>query len=187
MPNQWDLSKFQGTNYDKGRGPLVQIAWIFFSGAITMRWWCPNKLRIAVLRSFGAKIGNNVLVRHRVRIHWPWKLTIGDNSWVGEGAWLLNLEPISLGRNVCISQDVLLCTGSHDRMSSSFEFDNGPIAIDDNSWVAARAIVLRGVTVGERTTIGAGALVVRDVDPGSTILSSPAAIYGEAGGAKSKH
>jgi putative colanic acid biosynthesis acetyltransferase WcaF len=136
-----------------------------------MRWWCPARLRVFILRVFGATIGDDVLVRHRVRVHWPWKLCIGDHSWVGEGTWILNLEPVTIGENVCVSQDVFVCTGSHDRHSPTFEFDNGPITIEDGAWVAARATILRGVTIGARATIGAAALVVRDVAPDDLVLA----------------
>ncbi|CAN5418024.1 hypothetical protein BH10ACT10_BH10ACT10_01760 [soil metagenome] len=134
-----------------------------------MRWWMPAVGRVAILRAFGADIGEGVLVRHRVRIHWPWKLSVGNNSWIGEGVWILNLEPVSIGADVCISQDVLLCTGSHDRRSPTFEFDNGPISIGSRSWIAARATVLRGVTIGEDVTIGASTLVRKDVPAHSTL------------------
>lgn len=134
-----------------------------------MRWWLPSRVRVAVLRAFGAEIGKDVLIRHRVRVHWPWKLTVGDNSWIGEGAWLLNLEPVHIGSNVCISQDVLLCTGSHDRRSKTFEFDNGPIVIEDGAWVATRATILRGVRVRRNATVGASCTVSRDVPPDALI------------------
>ncbi len=163
-----DLANFTGRGYDKGRGILTQILWMAFSGPL-MQWWCPGGIRTRVLRAFGATIGDNVIIRHRVRIHWPWKLTVGDNSWIGEGAWILNLEPVSIGANVCISQDVLLCTGSHDHRSPTFEFDNAPISIDDGAWIATRATVLRGVHVGRDAVVGATALVVGDVDDGAMV------------------
>lgn len=169
------LAGFTGAGYDKGRGPLVQIAWQLASGLLVVRWWCPARVRTAVLRAFGAQLGERVLVRHQVRIHWPWKLTVGDDSWIGEQAWLLNLEPITLGSDVCISQGVLLCTGSHDRRSATFEFDNAPIHIGDGAWIAARATVLRGVTVGADAVVGAAALVTHDVPDGGTVLA-PAAV-----------
>jgi putative colanic acid biosynthesis acetyltransferase WcaF len=122
---------------------------------------------------FGATIGDGVVVRHRVRIHWPWKLTVGDHSWIGEDVWILNLERVRIGSNVCVSQGVLLCTGSHDRRSPTFEYDNAPIVVEDGAWVAARATVLRGVTVGADATIGACALVTRDVPAGATVLAPP--------------
>lgn len=175
MPDTRDLRSFTGSGYDVGRSKAIQAAWLLVSGSIVTRWWCPAAVRVAILRWFGAKIGSGVLIRHRVRIHWPWKLAIGDGSWIGEGAWLLNLEPITIGANVCISQEVLLCTGSHDRRSPTFEFDNGPIIVQDGAWIAARAVVLRGVTVGSSATIGACALVHEDVPPGSTLLASAGA------------
>lgn len=174
-PARRRLAGFTGAGYDKGRGRLWQLAWQLVSGLVVVRWWCPAALRVALLRAFGARIGSGVLVRHGVRVHWPWKLTVGDSSWIGQGAWLLNLEPVVLGSDVCLSQEVLLCTGSHDRRSPTFEFDNGPVTVQDGAWIAARATVLRGVTVGHDAVVGAGALVVRDVPPGATVLA-PAAV-----------
>lgn len=170
----WRLADFTGAGYDKGRPPLIQALWMSAS-SITMCWWFPPRARVAVLRAFGAKIGEGVLIRHRVRIHWPWKLCVGDHSWIGEGTWILNLEPVTIGSNVCVSQEVFLCTGSHDRRSRSFEFDNGPIAIGNGAWVAARATILRSVTVGERAIVGAAALVTKHV-PDATAVLAPRAI-----------
>lgn len=164
------LAGFTGRGYDVGRSPAWRVAWLVVQTTVFMRWWMPARLRVALLRAFGADIADGVLIRHRVRIHWPWKLTIGKDSWVGEGAWLLNLEPITIGSDVCISQDVLLCTGSHDRRSPTFEFDNGPIHVGSGAWVAARAVVLRGVTIGEDALVGAGATVRRDVAAEATVV-----------------
>ncbi|WP_354576110.1 putative colanic acid biosynthesis acetyltransferase [Frigoribacterium sp. UYMn621] len=128
-------------------------------------------VRNRILRVFGANIGRSVLIRHRVRIHWPWKLTVGDGSWIGEETWILNLEPVTIGADVCISQGVFLCTGSHLRRSATFEFDNAPIVIEDGAWVAARATVLRGCTIGADSVVGATALVVADVAAGSIVVA----------------
>nr|WP_083853046.1 putative colanic acid biosynthesis acetyltransferase [Rhodococcus sp. DK17] len=166
------LSAFSGVGYDKGRNKVVQLAWMAISG-ITMQWWVPSRVRNSILRAFGAHIGENVLIRHRVRIHWPWKLNVGENSWIGEGVWILNLEPVSIGANVCVSQDVTLCTGSHQRQSPSFEFDNAPIRIDDGAWICIRATVLRGVRVGPHSVVGATALVSSDVSAGEMVTASP--------------
>jgi len=169
------LAGFTGAGYDKGRPAAVQALWLLISGLIVVRWWCPVPLRTAILRAFGARIGSGVLIRHGVRIHWPWKLTVGDDCWIGEGVWILNLEPVTLGHDVCLSQEVLLCTGSHDRRSPTFEFDNAPIVVEDGAWVAARATVLRGVTVGRNAVVGATALVVADVPEGAVITAAPGA------------
>lgn len=166
-----NLAGFTGANYDKGRGRLWQVAWLVLQSTAFQRWWFPARLRVVALRVFGATIGEDVLIRHRVRIHWPWKLTVGDASWIGEGVWILNLEPVTIGSDVCVSQDVLLCTGSHDRRSPTFEFDNGPIVVGDGSWLGLRSILLRGVTVGCDVVVGATVLITSDVADGSIVLS----------------
>ncbi|MCD5343529.1 hypothetical protein LR392_14990 [Arthrobacter sp. AK04] len=101
--------------------------------------------------------------------------------WIGVDAWLLNLEPIDIGSNVCISQGAFLCTGSHQADSPSFEYDNAPIRVCDGAWIAAKAIVLRGVTVGKGAVVGAGALVVRDVPERARALAPKAQILEDGG------
>lgn len=177
--SRFALGEFTGAGYEIGRPFAVRFLWLLVSRSIVMAWWCPIRMRVAILRMFGATIGSGTRVRHDVKIHWPWKLRIGTDTWIGEGAWILNLEDVTIGSNTCVSQDALLCTGSHDRHSGSFEFDNAPIVIGDSVWVAARATVLRGVTVGDGATIGAAALVTKDVPSGATILA-PRARNGES-------
>ncbi len=175
MNAPFDLGGFTGAGYDKGRGVLWQVAWTVVQGTVFKRSWLPARARVSLLRIFGARIGQGVLVRDGVTVHWPWKLTIGDRSWIGVGAWILNLEPVAIGHDSCISQQALLCTGSHDRRSPTFEFDNAPIMVGDHVWIAARAMVLRGVTVGDRVTVAAGAVVASDVPAGVTVRGPVAA------------
>lgn len=158
-----------GHPYDKGRGFIPQALWVATSTLIFTQVWCPYRLRCTILRWFGAEIGTGVFIKHRVRVQWPWKLSIGDNSWVGTDAELYNIADIVIGSDVCISQYVYVCTGSHDRRSPTFDFDNGPIVIEDGVWLCARSTVLRGVTIGANSTVGATALVTADVPPDSIV------------------
>lgn len=152
------LRSFTGRGYDKGRPVAVQAAWFAVSNLAFMKWWFPARLRPVVLRAFGARIGERVFIRHRVRVLWPWKLTIGDDCWIGEDAWLLDLEPITLEHDVCISQDAFLCTGSHDHRDPAFEYDNGPIHVGAGAWIAARATVLRGARIAPQEVVPAGSV-----------------------------
>ncbi len=170
------LAARRGKPYDKGRGIVAQALWIAVQGTVFTRVWCPNAGRIAILRAFGAQIGEGVLIRHRVRIQWPWNLTVGDNSWIGTDVDLYNLDHITLGNDVCISQHTYVCTGSHDRFSPTFEFDNAPIILEDGVWLCARSTVLRGVTIGANSTVGATALVTRSVPPNSIVVPPPASV-----------
>jgi putative colanic acid biosynthesis acetyltransferase WcaF len=158
-----------GRSYDKGRGFAAQALWVAVSTLVFTKVWCPNRLRCAILRWFGARVGERVLIRHGVTVQWPWKLSIGDNSWIGTGAELYNIDPIVIGSDVCISQRAYLCTGSHDRRSSTFEYDNGPIVIEDGAWLCARSTVLRGVTIGANSVVAATSLISHDVPPHSIV------------------
>jgi putative colanic acid biosynthesis acetyltransferase WcaF len=158
-----DLATFTLRGYDKGRGKAVQALWFAVMNTVFSAWFCPARLRVALLRAFGATNGDGVLIRHRVRVLWPWKLHIGDNTWIGEGAWLLNLEPVHIGSDVCVSQEAMLCTGSHDHRTTDFRYRNAPIRIEDGVWIAARATVLAGVTVGRHAVVGAGTVLGRDL------------------------
>ncbi len=157
------LGGFSGAGYIRGRGWFVQAAWFATLHLVFVKWWFPARWRPAVLRFFGARVGRRVIIRHGVRVHWPWKLTVGDDVWIGESVWLINLEDITIDNDCCLSQGALLCTGSHQRHSPTFEFDNGPIKIESESWISAHAIVLRGVTIGRGAVIGAGAVAHRNV------------------------
>ena len=158
------LDRFTGAGYDKGRPRLVQALWFCVSHLVFQAWWCPARVRPTILRAFGAEVGRGSNIRNKVRVHWPWKLTVGDHVWIGEGAWLLNLEPVALGHHVCISQDAVLCTGSHQRHSATFEYDNAPISVGDGAWIAIRAVILRGVHVPPGALAPAGAVIARGSD-----------------------
>jgi putative colanic acid biosynthesis acetyltransferase WcaF len=161
------LAGFTGAGYYKGRPWFVQAAWFATMNLFFMKWWFPARLRPGLLRAFGADIGPGVFIRHRVRVQWPWKLWIGADSWIGEDVWIMNLEPVVIGANVCISQRVALVAGSHQATSPTFEFDNGPITIEEGAWLAFDSVVLRGATVGRGAVVRARTVVSRDVPAGA--------------------
>ena len=155
------LAAFTKDGYDKGRGLLWQAAWFATQNLLFGAWWWPARWRPAILRAFGSSIGERVLIRHRVRVLWPWKLTVEDDCWIGEGVWLLNLERIVVRHDSCLSQEAFICTGGHHHDDPSFRYDNAPIEIGAGSWIAARAIVLRGSVVPPGTLVPANAVYSR--------------------------
>ena len=169
MTVERNLAGFTGAGYDKGRSLPVQALWFAVLNLVWVKWWCPSKVRVLLLRLFGAQVGTGVLIRHRARVHWPWKLSIGDHSWIGEDVWMMNLEPLTIGADVCVSQGARLICGSHDRRSPTFEFDNGPIVVEDGVWIAAGATVLRGTVVGRGAVVGAGAVVAGRIEPNDLV------------------
>jgi len=134
----------------------------------------PGGLRAGVLRAFGAKIGAGVVIRSGADISFPWRLAVGDHVWIGEGVRILSLASVTVGSHVCLSQEAFLCTGSHDYLSPKFSLVVRPIVIGGGTWIAARAFVGPGVTVGERAVVAAAAVVVKDVPEGAVVGGNPA-------------
>lgn len=163
-----DLCSHTGRRYDKGRLVAWQALWHLASHLLFQKWWFPARLRPRLLRVFGAQVGNGVVIRQDVRIHWPWKLRIDGPAWIGHGAWILNLDHVVIERDVCLGQEAFLCTGSHDRSDPAFEHANAPNTLRRGAGVCARAVVLPGTTVGKNAIVGAGAVVKGDLPSSST-------------------
>jgi putative colanic acid biosynthesis acetyltransferase WcaF len=155
--------------YDRGRGRAWQAAWLLVQSLGFSAFWFPRRLRPAVLRAFGATIGTGVVIRHRVRVQWPWKLVIGNDSWVGEECWLYNAGHLTIGSDVCLSQGVYLCCGDHDRSAADFHPREKAVVVEDGAWLATQCMVLGGVTIGTGAVVGGRAIVTRDVKPGGTV------------------
>jgi hypothetical protein len=89
-------------------------------------------------------VGTGVVIKPHVRVKFPWKLYIGDHSWIGESVWIDNLAQVTIGSNCCISQGAYLCTGSHRWDRDTFDLVTKPIVIEDQCWVGAMARVAPG-------------------------------------------
>ncbi len=151
------------------------MAWWGVRGLLFMHAFpVPSALKVAALRWFGARVGRGVVIRSRVNITFPWRLSIGDNVWIGDEVLILSLAEVRIGSNVCISQRAFLCTGSHDFSSPTFDLITQPIRIEDGCWVAAGAFIGPGVTLGQGSLCAAGSVVVKDVAAGMRVGGNPA-------------
>lgn len=122
---------------------------------------------------FGAKIGSDVYIKPRTNIHFPWKLVIGDHTWIGEEAFILNLEPVHIGSHCCISQRVFLCTGNHDYTDPSMAYRSAKIDIRDGAWIGAQAFVAPGVLVEVDTVVTAGSVVIKNLPAAMICTGNP--------------
>jgi putative colanic acid biosynthesis acetyltransferase WcaF len=171
------LANYSVAHFDRGASPLTEVLWIAVRGLLFLPSWpLPSALRVVILRVFGAKIGRKVVIRSRVNITFPWRLEIADHVWIGEEVLILSLAPVRIGSNVCISQRVFLCTGSHNFDRDDFALATRPIEIKDGCWIAAQAFLGPGVTVNNGSVVAAGAVVMRDVPTGSIARGNPAVV-----------
>lgn len=148
-----DLSKAPGEKSTWGRPRFVVYLWgIFELLFVSNPWQVSSRLRVGVLRAFGAKIGEKVTMRPRTRVRFPWKLEIGDRSWIGEGVWFHNQDHIRIGHDVVISQETFLTTGSHAHRRD-MALITRPIVIESGAWVTSRCMILGGVTIGRSSLV----------------------------------
>jgi putative colanic acid biosynthesis acetyltransferase WcaF len=178
---QWvSLGAFRIGDYTPGRSALVCGLWYLVSLIFFQSGWFPfYGFKRWLLRVFGASVGRAVVIKPRVRIKFPWRCQIGNDCWIGEDAWIDNLANVKIASDVCLSQGVYLCTGSHDQRSVTFDLIVKPIVIEEQAWVAARAVVLQGVTIGRGAVVAAGSVVAADVATGMIVGGSPCRVIGE--------
>jgi putative colanic acid biosynthesis acetyltransferase WcaF len=133
----------------------------------------PSQFKSWLLRLFGAEIGQGVYWKPRVNIHIPWKLKVGDYTWIGEEVCIINFAPISIGANCCLSQRSFVCSGNHDYRSRDMQFRHAPIILEDGVWVGAGAFVGPGVTVGVDAVITAMSLASHSLAGGWVYAGQP--------------
>lgn len=170
-----DLSRYDNRGFDTGAGALRRVAWYLVNALVLHSWLFPfSRLKVTLVRWFGGAVGRGVVIKPRVNIKYPWNVSIGDHSWIGEGAWLDSLGRIEIGASVCISQDAYLLTGNHDYKDPAFGLIVRPIRIEDGAWVGARAVVCPGVRIGSEAVVAVGSVLSADALPGMIYRGNPA-------------
>ena len=170
-----DLSRFQVAPSFRGRSAItVQLWWLVQDWLIRLSpqfmfgwrrfWW----------RLFGAKVGEGVLIRPTAKVTYPWKVTIGARSWIGDHAELYSLGPIEIGNDAVISQHVYLCAGTHDYSKIDFPLVAKPIHIKDQVWIAAGCFIAPGVTIGTGALIAARSVVLQNMPSAMICAGHPA-------------
>ena len=99
-----DLSQYDRAHFDRGRSRWFEGLWLLVQFLFVRAWMPGTTHRKWLLTLFGARIGSGVHIKPGVRIKFPWRLTVGDHSWIGEDAWIDNLGQVEIGANCIISQ-----------------------------------------------------------------------------------
>jgi len=127
---------------------------------------CPNGLRVRFLRGTGANIGTGVY--------------IGSNFTI---ACILGLEEnLTLGDRVSIGPNVTVILTSDPNNSTLLDLKDrypficvkGKVRIENDVWLGAGSIIMPNVTIGERSVVGAGAVVLKDVPANTVVAGVPA-------------
>ena len=177
MNKYQDLSLFTVPKKFRGKSKvIVQLWWItqailFKPSPQIMYGW-----RRFLLKLFGAKIGKNVLIRSNVTITYPWKVEIGDNSWVGDDCVLYSLGNITIGSNVSIAHKVYFNTGGHNFNKVTFDITSSPVVVKNECWITNDVYVAPGVTIGRGTVVGARSSVFKDLPAAKVCVGSPAVV-----------
>jgi putative colanic acid biosynthesis acetyltransferase WcaF len=174
-----DLGKFDNSWYYPGSF-LKRFFWHIFSNTfINSTLPVPMKIKIQILRLFGAKVGHNVTIKPSVNIKYPWFLIIEDNVWIGEKVWIDNFVDVLIEDNVCISQGALLLTGNHNYSKETFDLMPAKIVLEKGAWVGAKTVVCPGITLKSHAVLAVGSVATRDLKAYGIYQGNPAAFVRE--------
>lgn len=171
-----DLSAYRHhPEVTKTRPIWVRLSWFMVNALVFNTSLLPlSRIKVLLLRCYGAKVGEGVVIKPRVNIKYPWRLEIGRFSWIGEGVWIDNLAEVKIGSHVCISQSALLLCGNHDYKSPLFDLHVLPITLEDGVWIGAKSIVCPGVTCHSHSVLSLGSIASKDLEAYGIYRGNPA-------------
>lgn len=165
---------FKKSGFDVGASPWKVMCWYMISILLFRSGILPfSNILVYILKLFGATIGNDVRIKPGVHIRYPWKFTMGDHSWLAD-SYIDNLDQVTIGKNVCISQQAMLLTGNHNYKLVSFDLITSPICIEDGVWIGAKCLVSPGVSAGSHSVLTAGSTAVKNMEAYGIYQGNPA-------------
>ena len=169
-----DLSEYHNNYYKPGSFVKISL-WYFFNIIFFKSYWFPlSRIKVNILRLFGAKIGIGVVIKPSVNIKYPWNLKIGDHVWIGEKVWIDNLDLVTISDHSCISQGAMLLCGNHNFSSSSFDLIIKPILLENGVWIGAKSTVCPGVKIFSHAVLTAGSIATSNLESYSIYQGNPA-------------
>ncbi|MEA2248904.1 MAG: maltose O-acetyltransferase [Solirubrobacteraceae bacterium] len=140
--------------------------------------------RDEILRSLLGGVGDRVHIRPPFRCEYGRPITIGAGTFINYDCLMLDVAPITIGSACQIATRVQFLTPTHpmDPEPRRLGWESAePITIGDNVWLSGGVIVCPGVTIGDDTVVGAGAVVTRDLPAGVVAMGVPARVLREIG------
>ena len=153
----------------------MRFFWYFINVIFFKSSFFPfNFLKIFLLQLFGCSLGKGVVIKPNVNIKYPWKLSLGNYVWIGESVWIDNLDNVTIGNHVCISQGAILICGSHDYKKPSFDLITKEIILNDGVWVGTKSIILPGVVAESHAILSAGSVMSKNLENYTIYRGNPA-------------
>lgn len=143
--------------------------------------------RVTLLRELLGSFGDATVIRPLFACDYGYNIRLGRNAFINFNCVFLDCAPIEIGDNLQMGPAAQLYTAAHpletDVRRSGLEYAR-PIRIGNDVWIGGGAIILPGVTIGDRSVIGAGSVVVRDVPAAKVVAGNPARILRDLEGSK---
>jgi acetyltransferase-like isoleucine patch superfamily enzyme len=136
-------------------------------------------IRKIFFRMSGVKIGGGSVLHMGCKFFDPKGVTVGEDTIIGQGAFLDGRERLVIGSHVDVASEVMIYNSEHELNSPTFEAKREPVKIGDYVFVGPRSIILPGVVVGEGAIVAAGAVVTKNVEPFNIVGGVPAKVIGE--------
>lgn len=168
------LSSFNTGNFNKGAGFIKQTLWYFVNALFVRASWNPFMGIKVFFLKLSVQNRERTSNKNNVNIKFPWKLTLGNDVWLGENAWIDNLDEVIIGNNVCISQGALLLTGNHDYTLSTFDYRNASIIIEDGAWIGAKTVVCPGIKIKSHAILTVGSTATKNMEAYGIYQGNPA-------------
>lgn len=138
-----------------------------------------HHIRRFFYRMSGMKIGRGSTIHMWANFFDPTNIEIGEDTIVGEGAFLDGRHKLTIRNHVAVASEVMIYNSEHDVYDKGFSPITAPVIIEDYVFIGPRVIILPGVRIGRGAVVGAGAVVTKDVEPMIIVGGVPAKPIGE--------
>lgn len=184
------LKAFKSKNPDASTSEILRGAWDSFLRIIAAKFYLRNCTTGNYVSVNGRPVIDNkgkmvfgdqvciwsTIVQAKLYTHKRATLTVGTNTRLN-GVHIDARNRVTIGNNVRIAPyTIILDSDFHDVKDHFAEGKTSEIVIKDNVWIATRATILKGVTIGENSVVAAGSVVTRDVPPNTIVGGIPAKV-----------
>lgn len=138
-----------------------------------------RRFRMRYLRRILGKIGENVSILRQLKLLYPKGISLGDRVIINQDVLLDGRGGLEIENDTDIATNVMIWTMDHDPNSENHESRPRKVHIGHHVWIASRATILPGVTIGNGAVVAACSVVTKDVPPNAIVAGVPAKVIGE--------